>query len=224
MTAIFTFVQIGCLGGDSSTDPPPTGNAPPDISAISVQPFTIQPNGQASVAVAASDPNSDPIIFEYQATGGSIDGSNSAAVFTADATEGIAWIKVTVTDDEGLNRVGFASINKLLTPPLISIGVLSLDAANSTSQCLAFTLVTTEDIIMLNISVQNPIGQTFNFPGTSFITAGQIFALQPQGSCYNLHSGNYRFTFTLRRNVAEDPFDFVVTHMQPAGAPLFSTP
>ncbi len=217
--AIFILFQLSCLGDDNSTNPTPTGNEP-DINNITVQPITTQPGGMAVVTVAATDPNSDPLSFLFEAAGGTVAANNNTAVFTADGMEGVAWVKVTVTDDDGLSRVGFVTVNKRATLPLIGLGVLLLDAANSTNQCLGFTIVASEAIIVLNTGIVNPIGQTFNFTGPSFLEPGQSFFLQPLGSCYTLHPGTYVFTFRVRRPTNLDQFDVVVNHVQPAGPPL----
>lgn len=217
---IFILFQLSCLGDDNSTNPPPTGNEKPDINNITVQPITTQPGGTALVTVTATDPNSDVLSFVFEATGGTVAANNNTAVFTADATEGVAWVKVTVTDDDGLSRVGFVTANKRATAPLIGLGVLSLDAASSTNQCLGFTIVASEEIILLNTGIVNPIGQTFNFAGPSFLEPGLSFFLQPLGSCYTLHPGTYQFTFRVRRDLNQDPFDVVINHIQPTGAPL----
>jgi hypothetical protein len=216
--AIFVAAQLSCLGDDTPTTPP-TDNRPV-ITTIEASPFTIRPDTTCAISVTASDPNDDPLTFLYEATGGAIVGSENTAIFTADGNEGVAWVKVTVSDDEGLSRVGFVTVNKFVMAPLISLGVLSLDAASTANQCLAFAILPAQEIILLNTTIQNPIGQTFNFAGPSIIPAGQVFALQPQGSCYNLHPGTYRFTFRIRRNFDETPFDFVATHVQPADPPL----
>ncbi len=216
--AIFITAQLSCLGDDTPTTPP-TDNRPV-ITTIEASPFTIQPGTACAISVTASDPNDDPLTFLFEAIGGEIVGSNNTAIFTADGNEGVAWVKVTVSDDEGLSRVGFVTVNKFVTAPLISLGVLSLDAASTANQCLAFSILPTQEIILLNTIIENPIGQTFNITGPSIIPAGQVFALQPQGSCYNLHAGTYSFTFRIRRNFDETPFDFVATHVQPAGPPL----
>ena len=77
-------------------------NKPPVISDLLKSVAYVTPNGTVEFNCPASDPNGDPLTFDWTTTGGSLDGTGSAVTWTAPASQGIFQINVKVTDDEGL--------------------------------------------------------------------------------------------------------------------------
>ena len=63
-------------------------NAPPEVDRITAQPSTIQPESVSTIQVTASDPDGDLLTFDYNATGGTIEGTGSAVTWQAPDQEG----------------------------------------------------------------------------------------------------------------------------------------
>lgn len=77
-------------------------NQAPVIPGLFKSVAYVAPGGMVNITCPATDPNGDPLTFDWATSGGSLDGSGSAATWTAPASEGIFQINVKVTDDEGL--------------------------------------------------------------------------------------------------------------------------
>ncbi|RMF57391.1 MAG: hypothetical protein D6743_19035 [Calditrichaeota bacterium] len=202
-------LSAGCVDNTPST---PSENIRPDINLIVADPLTVKPGGQSTITVQASDANDDPLKFSYEATLGEIEPMGASAIFTAGDKEGRAWVTVTVDDQKGETRQGSVSVNIMQEQPLLTIGVLMLDAASSTEQCLAFFALAAEDVAVQNVTIENPMGQSFLVNG-GVVLAGQTLALQLPGRCYTKHVGTYTFTFNLQRP-GGDFFQFVATYQQ----------
>jgi len=147
--------------------------------------------------------NASPDILDvtFTATGGSIRDLGAAAIFTAGATEGVAWVTVTVDLGGGNTTTGSASIGIAQVQATLSVAVQVLDALIDDSQCLVFGALAADTLEIIGGEVQNPDGQVFSIPGLGTVLTpvtffpGDTFPLQSQGSCYTKSSGEYIFTF-----------------------------
>lgn len=77
-------------------------NQPPRVS-VSCHPCAVTPGGEAILTATASDPDDDPLIYAWSASGGTFDGAADTPTvrWTAPATVGSVTIRVTVSDGEG---------------------------------------------------------------------------------------------------------------------------
>lgn len=78
-------------------------NRPPQISNLLKTPAYIAPGGTIQLECAATDPNGDPLAFEWTFSGGSFSGTGRQVVWTAPNTAGIFQVKVIVRDNKGLS-------------------------------------------------------------------------------------------------------------------------
>lgn len=211
---LFLIFQLNCNNNE------PTelkmGNQNPVISGIIVSPPVISPGGKSFITVNASDPDRDTLFVSYSATEGSISLSNGMAVYKADSAETIAWITIEVNDRKGGIATGSANIIVTSNPPLISVTAQIVNSKTPEVPCLLFTAWSQETLLIDLIEVENPIGQIFTLdPFGAQIKEGEPFPLQDQGVCYTVHSGEYKFTFHLLRDINDNPFIFETTHLQP---------
>lgn len=83
-----------------------------------------------------------------------------------------------------------------------SIRIFASGANNdSGGRCLLFVAAPSENLQMLSVNISHEIGiniGTVNLGGSLVIPTERI-ALQPTGICYNIVSGEYRFSFTVTR-------------------------
>ena len=107
------FVVFGC--GNKTTAPPPVNHAP-TISSITVTPSSVAPGGQATVVVAASDPDGDALTYSYQASAGACVGTGSIGIWTAPSTAGAHSVTVTVSDGQA-TASGSGMLTVTTTPP-----------------------------------------------------------------------------------------------------------
>jgi hypothetical protein len=195
----WTLVLLGLAILAGCGKDPASPNQNPAIASITADPGTLIPGGTASITVTATDPDGDPLTYSYTATGGTITGNGPAATFTAGNTPGPASVVVTVTDGRG----GVATASTALTiqkpPPQISVSAQTLQAQGG-GECLAFTAVPSENVILVSVKITDPINQfvTFNL-GSVTVVAGQAVPLQAQGACYLKRSGTWKFEFTGNR-------------------------
>ncbi|MBK8566326.1 MAG: T9SS type A sorting domain-containing protein [Saprospiraceae bacterium] len=110
--AVPGMVQIQCIVND------PQGNA--DTASLEIEvvleineapqiidlqkdaPYAV-PSGAVQLTCLASDPDLDPLTYQWSATGGSITGTGASVQWSAPTQEGIYEITVTATDDQGLS-------------------------------------------------------------------------------------------------------------------------
>ncbi len=76
------------------------GNEPPVISDIDVDPETVKPKGSVTITVSASDPEGESLIYNYEASDGTIMGAGSKVTWTAPDKNGDCVIQVWVSDGE----------------------------------------------------------------------------------------------------------------------------
>ena len=208
-------VYSGCL-----SENPVTSNEvdqTPKLSAIIADPISIMPGDSSIITIQMLNASPDTLDVTFAATGGSIRDVGAAAIFTAGATEGVAWVTVTVDLGGGNTTTGSASIGIAQVQLPISVAVQVLDALNSDSQCLVFTALAADTLGIVGGAVQNPDGQVFSIPGIGTVLTpvtffpGDAFPLQLQGSCYEQSSGEYIFTFDVVG--LDEPI--TATHSQP---------
>jgi outer membrane protein OmpA-like peptidoglycan-associated protein len=90
-------------GAPKALPPPPPANHPP-VAACSVSPASIYAGSGDSVAVhvTASDPDNDPLTYNYSATGGAVEGTGPEARWnSAGAAVGSYTVNVKVDDGKG---------------------------------------------------------------------------------------------------------------------------
>jgi len=73
-------------------------NEPPEISSVMVTPKNVFPGETTVVNVDANDPDGDILLYEYEVTGGVIEGSGSSVSWTAPVQPGTYSVSVTVSD------------------------------------------------------------------------------------------------------------------------------
>ncbi|HPT14442.1 MAG TPA: hypothetical protein PK796_06590 [Bacteroidales bacterium] len=88
-------------------------NGNPVISAVVVNPATVNANGIVSIAVTATDPDNDALTYAYTVTGGAISGSGPSVNWTAPATAGAHSVTVVVTDGNGGQATGNGALTVL---------------------------------------------------------------------------------------------------------------
>jgi len=96
-------------------------NKAPVINSLTASPKRVLPGGSLNVTCEASDPNGDPMTYEWSASGGDIAGSGSKVTWTAPQQTGVYEVTVVVRDAFGgsATRTVFVSV-ALEQPPTIT--------------------------------------------------------------------------------------------------------
>lgn len=102
LISIFSFQS--CKKDEKSNDPPV-------ISSVMVTPNNVSANGMATVSVTATDPDNDNLSYSYNVSGGSINGNGATASWTAPSQEGAYSVTVSVSDGNGGEASGNASLS-----------------------------------------------------------------------------------------------------------------
>jgi len=90
---------------------------PPTISC-SANPTTVQPGGTSTITSVAVSPQNRPLTYGYSASGGTVSGSGSTAVYSSTgAPTGAVGITCTVSDDKGHTATANTSVNVEAPPP-----------------------------------------------------------------------------------------------------------
>lgn len=84
-------------------------NNPPNITSLSVDPDTILVNEISTLTCIANDPDNDILIYNWQATAGTINGSGAIVTWNAPDSSGSYTIKCSVND--GKSGVDSSAIN-----------------------------------------------------------------------------------------------------------------
>lgn len=87
----------------------PENNAPV-ISAVTVNPPSVNVNGTATVTVTATDADNDPITYNYVPNGGAINGTGASVIWTAPGTAGAYSVTVNITDGQGGEATGSGNL------------------------------------------------------------------------------------------------------------------
>jgi outer membrane protein OmpA-like peptidoglycan-associated protein len=93
---------------------------PPTISCLA-SPATIKPGGTSTITAVGVSPQNRPLTYSYSASGGTVTGSGTSAVFnSAGAPTGSVVIPCVVTDDTGQMATSSASVTILepYVPPI----------------------------------------------------------------------------------------------------------
>jgi len=112
---ILTFsviITLILITGCDTTEP---GNNIPVISAVTVNPSSVNANGTATVSVTATDTDNDALNYAYMPSGGSIVGNTASVIWTAPSTAGAYSVTVTVSDGQGGEATGSGSLNVTAT-------------------------------------------------------------------------------------------------------------
>lgn len=216
VTLTFLAILFGACGTDVPTNSrPPLSRA--ELAEIAVRPLTIAPGDSSVVTIRVLGGVLDTLMVTYEVDRGRIEGSGGRAVYRADSTEGVAWITVTLTGNQGSVTNGQATVNVFKEEPIMSVGVQALQASSVVGKCLLFSAVPSETLFFLRALIENPVGQTFEILGSPTLPAGahQPVPLQEAGQCYTLQSGTWNFQFTLQRVNEQGSFVFNVAHIQP---------
>ena len=83
-----------------ATRPPPENRAPV-IGSFTASRSEVLPNGTVHLEVSASDPENDPLTYEYYCTAGTIVPNGASARWTAPASPGSVQLSVDVSDGQG---------------------------------------------------------------------------------------------------------------------------
>jgi len=74
---------------------------PPEIVALQAASERVFPSGSTEIECIVSGRDGVELNYEWQASGGSIEGEGAVVVWTAPASEGFFHIEVTVSDHRG---------------------------------------------------------------------------------------------------------------------------
>jgi len=85
-------------------------NQPPVIKSVTADPKFIRPNEESTLITVATDPDDDPLNYEYTATGGEFTGSGAEVTWTAPAELGEYEISVVVSDGIKKSEAGKVTI------------------------------------------------------------------------------------------------------------------
>jgi len=94
---------------------------PPEITALQAASQRVFPSGSTEIVCIVSSPDGVELNYEWQATGGSLEGEGAIVVWTAPAVEGFFHVEVTVSDHRG-NAVTkqIRITSKANVPPMIA--------------------------------------------------------------------------------------------------------
>jgi predicted secreted protein len=79
----------------------PAVNQAPVITSLVSNPMSVVPSADASISCFATDADSDPLGYSWNASAGTITGSGGDVSWTAPATEGSCTVSVVVSDGKG---------------------------------------------------------------------------------------------------------------------------
>jgi len=98
--------------------PPPVRNSPPTITSLIANPLSVPVGGQSTSSVQASDPDGDPLTYNWSATCGTLSGQTGPGdkTWTAPNAPGTCTVSVTVTDPSGASAGKSVSI-EVTAPP-----------------------------------------------------------------------------------------------------------
>jgi outer membrane protein OmpA-like peptidoglycan-associated protein len=95
---------------------PPSGNAPPQVSAACDAPCTVEPGQSLNVTANATDPDGDQLTYRWTAPGGTFATPNGrTTLWTAPNQEGT--VPLTVTVDDGKGGTATATLNVTVARP-----------------------------------------------------------------------------------------------------------
>lgn len=110
---ITLLLVVGCK---KTTEPE---NNAPVISAVTVNPPSVNVNDTATVTVTATDEDGDALTYSYMPSGGSIIGNTASVIWTAPSTAGAYSVAVNVTDGQGGEASGSGSLT-VIQPAVVT--------------------------------------------------------------------------------------------------------
>ena len=106
-------LRVNTAGGNPNTDGEYLGdldersfvlhvsdNSPPSISSVEVSPDTVGPGETTMIIVEAADQDGDLLTYEYEPSGGVVDGTAASVSWTVPTEPGEYTVRVTVFDGE----------------------------------------------------------------------------------------------------------------------------
>jgi hypothetical protein len=95
-------------------------NQPPLIQKIEAQPSIVRPGGTSTISVVASDPEGDPLMYTWSASGGTLSGTSGPEdkIWTAPDKLGIYEIKISITDNQQKRNPVTTSVRIQVSLPL----------------------------------------------------------------------------------------------------------
>lgn len=93
------------------------GNNPPTIESLTADSASVSVNGQSTISVQASDPDGDPLTYEWSVICGSLsdDTGPEDKTWTAPSQPGLCAVSILVTDSLGATAAAMVDIE--VTPP-----------------------------------------------------------------------------------------------------------
>ena len=85
-------------------------NSMPVVVSVVVNPSAVDPGQTASVAVTATDADSDPLTYAYTVNGGAITGVGAMVQWIAPSASGAYSVSVTVSDGQGGTAMGSGAL------------------------------------------------------------------------------------------------------------------
>ncbi|CAM2069558.1 PKD domain-containing protein [Sulfidibacter corallicola] len=151
------------------------GNQPPQVTGIDF-PGSAENGESVTFTVHATDPNGDPL--SYQWTFGDGSGASGQTVSHSYASGGVYSVEVRVSDGRGGTGIGTFQI-QITEVPLLSIGDTVGDLSGNAGAYLLHKIVAGDGVTALAVSTSGGTGDM-----AIFVRAGQ----RPQGSDYDFVS------------------------------------
>ncbi len=182
-------------------------NRPPTVTSISVSPSKVTIGETATVNVAASDPDNDPLTYTYASSGGEVKGGGSRVTWTAPLTPGNFVIDVFVTDGEYPSDTKSATVEAVEPPPVNHAPIIDSVAASPTS-------VRTGQTSRITVTARDTDGDTltyrFTSSGGSISGTGSSVTWQAPST-----AGAFTIAITVSDGNAEDSDSVSITVTEP---------
>ena len=183
-----SFVEVSII--DSRAPP----NIPPTVRAT-CEPCTVPRGGEVRLTAEASDPDGDPISYEWEARRGTFTGATDRpdARWTAPDRLGTAVIRVEVTDGRGGRAVAEVAVKVVNRPPVFGPSLRFLIAENRDGSATPITLG--------RVRATDPDGDDFEFALASdsdrFVLDAASGALSYIGPGEDFEAGPSQYTLTV---------------------------
>jgi len=109
-------------------------NHPPVINSLTVSPQNVGPGDTATVTCSASDPDGDPLTYEWTASDGTITGSDASVTWTAPPATGTYVVTCTVDDGRGGTATQSVPVGVMIQAPDLRVSPASLDFGTTETQ------------------------------------------------------------------------------------------
>lgn len=121
---VLAVASLVVASGCSEDSPSSASNNAPTIVSVTVAPASVNPGGEATVTVVATDPDGDDLSYAYDPSAGDISGSGEEVTWIAPMDVGDHSITVTVTDGNGGEDSDSGSLTVVPLPGTIEGGVV----------------------------------------------------------------------------------------------------